>query len=189
MHHVWCSFLVKYHITEVTQPLQPRFGALQLLAFPKTRITFEREEISDCQWDSGKYDGAAGNWENSVRSQGVYVEGDWGVIVPCAMFLVCGILFSKCLFFSMAGYLLDRPYMYNFNSQLWHGAVDIFTFSSFPNPKIIDHYKAHSICWKTLFIKTFCPNSLPFFPSLLTNLKWHIRCKAPLISLLLHSHL
>ena len=39
--------------------LQPRFGALQLLAFPKTEISFEREEISDCQWDSGKYDGAA----------------------------------------------------------------------------------------------------------------------------------
>ena len=28
-------------------PLQPRFGALQLLAFPQTKITFEREEISD----------------------------------------------------------------------------------------------------------------------------------------------
>ena len=28
-------------------PLQPRFGALGLLAFPKTKITFEREEISD----------------------------------------------------------------------------------------------------------------------------------------------
>ena len=37
-------------------PLQPRFGALKLLAFPKTKITFEREEISDCWWDSGKYD-------------------------------------------------------------------------------------------------------------------------------------
>ena len=31
-------------------PLQPRLGALQLLAFPpKAKITFEREEISDCQ--------------------------------------------------------------------------------------------------------------------------------------------
>ena len=28
-------------------PLQPRFGGLWLLAFPKTEITFEREEISD----------------------------------------------------------------------------------------------------------------------------------------------
>ena len=29
-------------------PLQPRFGALRLLAFPKTKTTFEREEISHC---------------------------------------------------------------------------------------------------------------------------------------------
>ena len=40
-------------------PLQPRFGALQLLAFPKTKVTFERKEISDCQSDSGKYKGTA----------------------------------------------------------------------------------------------------------------------------------
>ena len=39
--------------------LQPRFGALWLLDFPKTKITFEREEISDHQWDSRKYDEAA----------------------------------------------------------------------------------------------------------------------------------
>ena len=31
-----------------------RFGALQLLFFPKTKITFEREEISLCQRDSEK---------------------------------------------------------------------------------------------------------------------------------------
>ena len=30
-------------------PLQPRIGALQRLAAPKTKITFEREEISDHQ--------------------------------------------------------------------------------------------------------------------------------------------
>ena len=69
--------------------LQPRFGAPRLLAFPKTKITFEREEISNCQWETNKYDGAADNdWENCVRSQGVYSEGDWGVIVPCTMFLI-----------------------------------------------------------------------------------------------------
>ena len=28
-------------------PLQPSFGGLRLLAFPKTKITFERKEISD----------------------------------------------------------------------------------------------------------------------------------------------
>ena len=82
-------------------PLQPRFGALQLPAFPKTKITFEREEISDCPWGSGKYDGAAdGEWENCVRSQGTHFEGDWGVIALCTMFLVSCIFFSKCLYFS-----------------------------------------------------------------------------------------
>ena len=56
-------------------PLQPRFGTLRLLAFPKT-ITFERGEISDCWWDSGKYDGATdGDWENYVRTQGASVKG------------------------------------------------------------------------------------------------------------------
>ena len=69
-------------------PLQPRFGTLRLLAFPKTKITFEREEISDHQWDSGKHNRAAdGDWENCVMSQGAYFEGDWGIMVLCTMFL------------------------------------------------------------------------------------------------------
>ena len=43
---------------------------------PKTKITFEREEIPDPQWDSGKYDAAAdSNWENCVRSQGPTLKG------------------------------------------------------------------------------------------------------------------
>ena len=57
-------------------PLQPRFGALWLLAFSKTKITFEREEISDAWWDSEKYNGAAdGNWQNYVRSQVPTLKG------------------------------------------------------------------------------------------------------------------
>ena len=37
--HLMQSFLVKHQITQVTQcPLQLRFGALQLLAFPKTKL-------------------------------------------------------------------------------------------------------------------------------------------------------
>ena len=38
-------------------PLKHRFGTVQLLVFPKTKTTFEREEISDRWWGSGKYDG------------------------------------------------------------------------------------------------------------------------------------
>ena len=55
--------------------LQPRFSALPFLASPQTKITFEREEISDCQWDSRKYNGAAdGNWENCVGFWGAYFK-------------------------------------------------------------------------------------------------------------------
>ena len=39
-------------------PPTAQIGTLQLLAFFKTKITFEREEISDHWWDSGKYNGA-----------------------------------------------------------------------------------------------------------------------------------
>ena len=69
-------------------PLQPRFGTLRHLAFPKTIITFEREEISDHQWDSGKYNRAAdGDWENCEVLRCLLWRG-WGVTVLCTMFLV-----------------------------------------------------------------------------------------------------
>ena len=104
------SFVAKHQITQMTQsPLQPRSGSLQPLAFPKTKITFEKEKMSDCWWDSGKYNGAAdGDWENCVRSRGAHFEGDWGVTVLCTMFLVSS---SINVYFSqyMAGYFLDRP--------------------------------------------------------------------------------
>ena len=87
--HLLQRFLVKHQNTQVIQPHYSPIWHLQFLAFPKTKITFEREEISDHQWDSGKYGRAAdGNWENCVRSQGAYFEGDWGIIVLCTMFLV-----------------------------------------------------------------------------------------------------
>ena len=45
-----------------------RFGAPWFLAFPKTKITFEREETLDHWWDAGKYDRAAdSNWENCPK--------------------------------------------------------------------------------------------------------------------------
>ena len=65
-HHILCSFFCEtsYHPGD-SAPLQPQFGALGLLAFPNTKITFEREEISDSWWNSGEYNGAADdNWEN-----------------------------------------------------------------------------------------------------------------------------
>ena len=82
-----------------------------LTAFPKIKITFEREEISDHLWDPGKYFRAAdGDWENCVRSQGAYFEGDWGIIVLCAMFLVsCQ---SMSLFFTLHGWTPSGQTLY-----------------------------------------------------------------------------
>ena len=88
-HHVLCSLLDKYQNTRWLSPLQPRCGALQLLVLSKTQIIFGREEIPGCQWDSRKYDRTAdGNWENRVRSQDASFDGDWCIIVQCAMFLI-----------------------------------------------------------------------------------------------------
>ena len=92
---------------------QPRFGTLQLLFFPKTKITFEREEISDYWWDSGQYNGAAdGDWENYVRSQGAYFEGDWGVIVICTMFLLSPLI---NVFVIVHGWILPAQTSYTKN--------------------------------------------------------------------------
>jgi len=38
------------HHPGLSAPLQPRFGSLRLLAFPKAKIAVEREEI--CEFDS-----------------------------------------------------------------------------------------------------------------------------------------
>ena len=57
-------------------PLQPRFGALKILTSPKPKITFERKKISDHQWDSGKYNGAAdGDRKKCVRTQVPTLKG------------------------------------------------------------------------------------------------------------------
>jgi len=43
------AFLAKHRITQVCQALiQPRFGSLQLMAFPKAKIAVEKEEICEC---------------------------------------------------------------------------------------------------------------------------------------------
>ena len=92
-------------------PQQPRFGALRLLAFPKIKITFKREEISDYLWDSGKYAGAAdSDWENYLRSQDDYFEGDWVLLscVQCFLYLASSSI-NVSFSYSMARYLLDEP--------------------------------------------------------------------------------
>ena len=99
-------------------PLQPRFGTLWLVAFPKTKITFEREEISDCRWQWGKYDRAAGVIGRNVLGPKVPKEGDWGVIVLCTMSLV-SCLFNKCLSFTFYGWIPSEQNVENYRITLF----------------------------------------------------------------------
>ena len=90
MHYVSCrDFFVKHQITQVTQaPYRPNLEPCNFCLFPKTKIIFEREDISDHPWNSWKYDGVAdSDWKNCMRSQGTYFEGDRDIIVLCIMFL------------------------------------------------------------------------------------------------------
>ena len=127
------TFWVKHKITQVTQrPLQTRFGTLWLLDFPKMRITFEGEEISDYWWDSGKYSGAAyGNWENHGRSWGAYIEEDWDIIVLCTMFLISYTFFNKYPYFTyyMAGYLLDKPHISTYIIYVYYICTHIYIYN------------------------------------------------------------
>ena len=80
----------------------------KMLAFPKTKITFEREEISDLWWDSGNYDGAADGDSNKGFYRAFWtVELGELCEVPrcllwrwqrhhCPMFPVSCIFFNKC---------------------------------------------------------------------------------------------
>ena len=57
-------------------PLQLKLAPCDFWFFLKLK-SLEREETSDHRRDSGEYDGVAdGVWENCVRSQGTYFEGD-----------------------------------------------------------------------------------------------------------------
>jgi hypothetical protein len=46
--HAHCFFGKTSHHPGPSAPLQPRFGSLQLLAFPKAKIAIGREEICEC---------------------------------------------------------------------------------------------------------------------------------------------
>ena len=41
-------FLAKHHITHMSPPLQPGFGHLRFLTFPKAKIAVETEDICEC---------------------------------------------------------------------------------------------------------------------------------------------
>ena len=70
-------------------PLQLKFGALWLLAFPKIKVTFEREEISDHWWNSGKLDRVADGDGRTV----------WGPKVPTLQGTEASMSYVRCFLY------------------------------------------------------------------------------------------
>ena len=104
IHHTYCRvFAETSNHPGDSDPLRPRFGALQLLDFLKTKITFEREEIQ----------------ENTMRQRlGELCKVPrcllWRWLRHhCPMYNVSCIFFNKCLYFPfyMTGYIWDRPHI------------------------------------------------------------------------------
>ena len=91
MHHVSCR--VFYHPGD-SAPLQPTFGALWLLAFPKSKITFEREEtVDEIQENTTGQLMAIGRtvWSPKVPTlKGTEVSLDWGV--QCFLYFVSSLI-------------------------------------------------------------------------------------------------
>ena len=84
------SFLAKHQINHVTQPLySPYLVPCDFWLFPKLKSPLNPFRFQVVDKNQGNMTGIANvHWENYVRSQGAYFEGDWGILVLCTMFLV-----------------------------------------------------------------------------------------------------
>ena len=92
----------------------PRFGALRLLAFPKTKITFERDfrpsiRFRKMWWD--RYSSPNCWWRLGELCEvpRAYLEENWGVIDLCTVFIV-SLSINVHFSYFVAGSYLDRPH-------------------------------------------------------------------------------
>ena len=159
--HCTCSciishegFLVKHQITQVSQPpYNPDLEPYDFWLFPKLKSPLKMKSFQTVDETWWRYDGAADdNWENCVRSQGAYFEGNWDTIVLCTTFLVhciqklvsknfpaflvtC-VFFKKCLF-RITCWILSGQTLY-FKVEMLHHMVILF-FLIFRKPHTVFH--------------------------------------------------
>ena len=112
--------------------LQPRFGALQLLAFPKTKITFGRGEIQTINKIQENTTGQRMVMGRAVWNQGAYFEGDWGIIVLCTMFLVSSSIKVSFSYY-VARYFLDN-FVFLFHESF---TISLLCDSTYKGPSCI----------------------------------------------------
>jgi hypothetical protein len=111
------------HHPGLSAPLQPRFGSLRLLAFPKAKIADEREEICECK----------GHTEHKLSQR--RLTADWLAPWESDCLRLCSKVSSNWLpsyikatrpvleIFKMAGYFSDSPcivhYFVSTEDSLW----------------------------------------------------------------------
>ena len=110
------AFLAKHQIYPgLSAPLQPTFGSLRPLAFPKTKLAFEREEI--CERDGHTVHKLSqrrltADWlaprESDCSQMHSKVSSDWLSSYLTATRPVLEV-------FKMAGYFPDSPHIYQFH--------------------------------------------------------------------------
>ena len=107
------------HHPGLSAPLQPRFGPLRLLAFPKTKIAVERDEICECDGHTVhklSQRRLTADWlaprESDCSRMHSKVSSDW---------LSSDIKATRPVLeiFKMAGYFLDNPLMFSVEAMKW----------------------------------------------------------------------
>ena len=103
-----------------SDPLHPSFSALQLLAFPKTKITFEIEEISDHQWDSWKYNGQLMAIRRTV----------WGLKVPTLKGTEEPLSYTQCFLYLIPSSINVSIFHSTWLDTFWTNLIYYIQFSS-----------------------------------------------------------
>ena len=83
-----------------SSPLQARMASYNFWLFPKLKLLSKRRDFRPSMRFRKIHWGQLMMTGRTVRSQGAYFEGDWGIIVLCTMFLVSCVFFNRCLYFS-----------------------------------------------------------------------------------------
>ena len=136
-------------------PLQPRFGTLQLLCFPQTKITFEREEISDRRWLKKMQRGHWWRLGELYEVPRCLLWKDWGIIVLCTMFLISS---------SINGSIFHVTCL----DTLWTDSIFIFQVHMLKNKELCFSNVALSFLFLVVFDlfpkAKITPNSETIFP-------------------------
>ena len=92
--------------------LSPRFDALWLLAFPKTKVTLKRKRFQTI--DEIQENRMGSWWQLGELCEVPRCLLRRGLRHHCPVYNVSCSFLSKCLYFScyMAGYFMDRPYVF-----------------------------------------------------------------------------